>query len=127
MDKPVLNYPRILAWQVPQTLGELYSKPSRWCKGTDARDAQGQSVDVRNMAAVQWCIGGGTRLVYGSDPEKVQELHEKFKAYMMKELDLEDSEDDPVDPDQIPDMATWNDNKSRTFKELRAMLNATGI
>jgi hypothetical protein len=129
MDKPLENYPRILAGQRPQTLGELFSKPSRWIKGTDAKNAQGAGCEIRNPGAVQWCIGGGTRLIYGDSPEKIQEVHAKFKSYMEDQLGLTgtDLDSDEIDPDAVPDMATWNDNESRTFKELRAMLKATGI
>jgi hypothetical protein len=38
-------------------------KPDHWCKGTGARDINGEPVNVRNNLATSWCLLGAIELV----------------------------------------------------------------
>lgn len=44
--------------EVLQRVRERLSDPRRWTRGADARDADGDTVGVRNAAAVCWCLKG---------------------------------------------------------------------
>lgn len=48
------------------SLHDFFNSPSKWCKGTYARDANGHRVDSLSPDAVCWCLRGAMRKCFGS-------------------------------------------------------------
>lgn len=113
MDKPGTFYPVILAAQQPVTLQELYTNALRWTKNDNARNGQGTAVCIRAPGAVRWCINGAIELIYGA--ANAQSVHEKLLAVINKDKALFSS------------LVAWNDDKARTFKDVRTLIVAANV
>jgi len=87
---------------------ELYSNdPSRWTKGSDARDINGATVDVDDVSAVCWCLLGASARCYGKG--RCIEMHDKIV-------------------DKVGCCVShWNDAPGRTFEEVKALVEELDI
>jgi hypothetical protein len=103
----------------PTTLAELFSRPDRWNKGNDARDRNGQPVNVRAESAKDWCIHGGLQLIYGEDnPEKWRDVQGKLIAYIREHY---------PEFKEIDSLTEWNDSDSIRFKDIRRVCLGAGV
>jgi hypothetical protein len=122
MDK-LTNYPAILAGQRPQTLQELFSNKSRWCKNADAHDALGNSVEVTNVKAVAWCLGGAMRLLFCSGQSADSADAVKFHAVQGQIIDYlaaKISQDEDIE--DLRSVAGFNDARATSFKDIRELV-----
>lgn len=87
---------------------DVMTDESQWVKGSFARDASGQSVDIRDETAVCRCFWGWFLFCHGRTAERF----------------VLEAEIDEVIGEEWP---KWNDDPSRTFAEVRALVERLDI
>lgn len=87
-------------------LQALLSGPERWTKGADARDRTGKMRDAESAQACCWCIGGALDKLSNYRSDLAQIMHEAIG-------------DEPGKPTLLCD---WNDDPSRTFADIQALM-----
>jgi hypothetical protein len=113
------NYPIVLKNDRPKTLAELYSRPSRWNKGHNARNKDEESVDEKAPCAINWCIQGGLNLVYGERSELAHQMADKLLSYIKEHYPEFHSDD--------VSLTGWNDSDSIRFKDVRRVCLGAGV
>jgi hypothetical protein len=97
------------------TLQELFSRPNRWTKETDARNAAGEIVEYNSQAASAWCLTAAIRKVYW-DEGKREEMTHKLVDWIRANLDP-----------GIEDLPSWNDAPERKFGDIRKAIVGTNV
>lgn len=103
------------------TVAELLNKKSKWTQLAYARDKNGKEVHSSSPKACCWCILGAISHVsrqskgegsifYAQELARFQEMHGKL-----------------VDAIKQNNIALWQDDPNRTFKEVRAAILKAGI
>ena len=93
---------------------ELISEPSRWTKGTLARDSNGHATNVLGPTACSFCLVGAIERCYASFKcclEQVKRVRQELKA-------------------QFPNfefVGQWNDHPDRTHTEVVELLKKLDI
>ena len=86
---------------------ELLCDESKWCQGALAFDQQNKIVFWGTKTAIRWCLVGAIFRTYGlSNPMP-------FNAICTR---LQDG-----------DLEAWNDDKARTFAEVKALVDELDI
>jgi hypothetical protein len=97
------------------TLQELFSRPSRWTKETDARDVKGQNVPYDSPQAASWCLTAAIRWLY-LESDKAEEISLKLRTWIKENLDS-----------NIDDLTSWNDAASRKFGDIRKAIAGANV
>jgi hypothetical protein len=80
-----------------------------WCQGTEARDANGDSIDVTAAAAASWSLLGALQATTVANPNtELQDIGDAVSA--LAELIVD------------PSLANWNDSETRTKLEVLSVL-----
>lgn len=87
-------------------LSELFSDPSKHCKGAYARSSDGSAIMPCRADAVQWCVMGGLDFCYPNYPDWVKAT-EKLRELAGR------------------DLATFNDSSS--FELIKSTIEKAGI
>jgi hypothetical protein len=120
MDK-IETYPKILIGRPPLTVSELLINPSRWARGSDGKDALGNSTgSALHPDSVRWCLGGAIHLVYGHNHELREQMTKLVLAWL---IERREEGEEPADIS----ISGWNDEPDRTFKDIRKLLSETKI
>lgn len=82
---------------------ELFTGPEKWTQGTYARTRTGLSIGPECENAVCWCIEGALHRCYPNAIDAVPILHRLNNRV-------------------VADIHVWNDDPTRTFAEVRALL-----
>lgn len=85
---------------------EILTDESRWTQGAFARTAQGRVVAPESKKASKWCLVGSMASISRVSPETYGELFARV----------------PVSHQSVGD---WNDSPTRTFSDVRALLDRT--
>lgn len=90
---------------------ELLTDESKWTKGEFARTAEGMCCGSLSSFAVRWCLDGAVDHCYRGNGDGViySEVREKVK----KEIG--------------GSVWDWNDNKERTFEDVKALIEKLDI
>ena len=88
----------------PKKAHELLSDPSKWTRGTYARNASGQRCPPKSAEAVCFCAVGAIDRVYSAHSNAENRLDEA-----VRELGYDS-------------IVYWNDTPKRTFAEVRDLL-----
>ena len=100
-----------------QTVRDLLEDPKRWCKGSFARDAQGEGVSIYNNMACSWCLVGALEKIYphlyAVDFRK-QLLSAIKNHYKIGEYDIDS-------------ISIFNDNVNTTHDDMLAVITEAGI
>lgn len=110
------SYPKVLLNNPPKTLAELFSRPSRWNKGHNARDQHQIDVQPNSAQAVDWCLHGAICLVYGQ--EKSNEIAKRLLVYIQNNYP-EWKERDAL--------TEWNDSDEIRFKDIVRVCKGAGV
>jgi hypothetical protein len=124
MDKPN-NYPKILLGQRPLTVEELFVNKSRWCQGSDGKNAQNHVVQATDPTAVRWCLGGAMRLVYGHDANLFDKMCRLVTDWLASP-----GNDPGRNPDYEEDdisLSGWNDEPDRKFTDIRKLVTTLKV
>jgi hypothetical protein len=97
------------------TVQELFSRPNRWTKETDARNSAGEVVEYDSAQASAWCLSAAIRRVYW-DEGKREEMTHKLVDWIRANLDPE-----------MDDLPTWNDAIERKFGDIRKAIVGANI
>lgn len=89
---------------------ELLSGPSKWTKGTFAESALGPVLH-NSVDAVKWCLSGALMRCYGVD---TLSIGDPLYIKVLTQIQTEFPEHNAI--------CEWNDDPSRTFEEVRAIL-----
>lgn len=99
-------------------ISELLSDESKWCKGRDAQNHNGEAVMATDDGACRWCLFGAALKCYADD-------------YEMKDLVLckiRDAIQHGTGLSLITEYITrWNDRSERTFSEVKALVERLGV
>lgn len=93
-----------------KTLQELFKQDGVWTQKTMYRyydDTPCPSSDAQS--ATSCCLVGGLRFIYGNSPRYQSLLNRLFKHIKDKSL------------------SAWNDRKSRTIKDIRALVKKANV
>ena len=97
-----MNGPQLL-----HSAGDLVEKG--WCQGTEARDGNGDAIDVMSGGATSWSLLGALQATTVSDPSTdLQDIGDAVAA--IAELIVD------------PSLANWNDADTRTKLEVLNVL-----
>jgi hypothetical protein len=99
-----------------KTVQELFSKRGRWIKDDDATNSEGHTVAPRSKQATKFCLMGGIEHVYNTKERT------KITNKLAKVLDVRGK-----DKGYEYEIACWNDNNYRTFKEVKELVKKAGI
>lgn len=95
-------------------VSELLDSPNKWCQHAYAKNSRGEPVLSYAKEATCWCLIGAIDacypLEYVRGPQEHDEIMQKLK-----------------DTIGITNVATWNDDPSRTFEEVREAVLKAGI
>ncbi len=88
---------------------EVLCDESNWAQGSDAVNSDGRACDVEGREACRFCLAGALIRAYGirSDPNTNMEQYSEMCARVRG---------------RVGDITTWNDNRNRTFSEVRNLL-----
>ncbi len=81
---------------------ELLNEPSKWTKGTWARNEKGEPVYESDCHAVCWCLIGAIRKCYGS--EETEEILKKVRSAL-----------------KVQSISDWQDRPERNFYEIQKL------
>ena len=101
---------------------DLLTDESKWTKGRNARDAQGNGVASRTPEAAAWCLQGAMWKCYGNEAEAIAVAHKMAEALPPTgrgELD------DGRDP--FSELVNWNDLTTTTFSDVRRLVTELDI
>lgn len=87
-------------------VGDLLDKRQKWCRRAGAKDKDGNVCDPTDEHAVKFCLVGAIYKCYDHPLPVLQKVKE--------ELGLEF-------------ITTWNDYPSRTFVEVKSLIERLGI
>lgn len=87
---------------------ELLSAPSKWTRHKLARNRDGVPCPPDSIHACCWCISGAVLKCYESTQGSI--VFEKISVYI-----------------NAPGIAVWNDDRSRTFRDIQLMCIALDI
>lgn len=110
----ILAVSNIMQTQIA-SLQELFNRPNRWTKETDARNYIGEAVDYNSAQARAWCLTAAIRRVYW-DEGKREEMTHKLVDWIRENLD--------PDMDTLPE---WNDAPERKFGDIRKAIVGANI
>jgi hypothetical protein len=100
------------------TLQTLFTKPSRWCQGSYARNKDGLSVAANCPDAESWCLGGAIIRCY-SDTLAQPKIIRRVIHY----LERHGAE---TQGGEAVSMAKWND-RGRTFDDILQLVQELDI
>lgn len=88
---------------------DILTDESKWTRGTDARDADGESVDWASPKAVCWCLNGAIQAAYGRGGQaKVAMVRDILKQ--RKKIKFSQG------------IGPWNDSSRTTFKQVQKLI-----
>jgi len=88
---------------------DLYDNPKKWTRGSSARDRRGYRTSPIGRYAKSWCITGAMKKCYCVFSE-----YEKAARKIEKELGCSS-------------VMLWNDNKYRTFQDVKDLVTRLDI
>ena len=88
---------------------ELFSDSSKWTKGACAKTKHYTACLPTNPSAVCWCLAGALRKCYGESGESMS----KIRLRILRSLGA--------------DYIVWNDDPTRTFEEVKALVEELDI
>ena len=90
-----------------------------WCKGSFARDADGESTDPLDPKAVKWCLWGACIAAAGGTQRQHEVMEAIQSAFLTLHPDVEPHPQDAIyASDLLHRMADWNDMPHRTVEEV---------
>jgi hypothetical protein len=92
---------------------ELLTDESKWTQGSFARDKDGNKVGLATPEAVCWCISGAVMRCY--DPFKAGAIEEMILIHANVHRSIKVS------------IMGWNDHPSRTFEDIKSLVNYLDI
>lgn len=98
-----------------ESLQELFCRPTRWTKETDARNAAGEIVEYNSAQATAWCLTAAIRKVYW-DEGKREEMTHKLVDWIRANLDP-----------GMEDLPSWNDAPERKFGDIRKAIVGANV
>jgi hypothetical protein len=101
----------------PKSLRQLFSGPSKWCKNSNARDANDRAVAWDSPNAVKFCFIGGLYRVY-EDSNKRRKVVEKIKKAINKFH---------KDDDNIVWISAFNDNPKTSFSDIKKVIELAKV
>jgi hypothetical protein len=97
---------------------DLLSDPSRWTQRASARDRLGNSCSSLSPRAVKFCIIGAMARAYLPGDGDIEKAERRIREAMV-ELGWECGE--------IMALGTWNDDPSRTFDDVKRVLEKADV
>ncbi len=108
--------------QVTMKIRDLYSDPSNWTPGGFARNAAGDLVWLPLMdTAVCWCLGGAIHACY-PNPTEQDAIYDRIARHLKSRM--------PPACRVVEDHSNvhmWNDSATRTFAEVKAVVEELDI
>ncbi len=95
-------------------LDALLSDESKWTQGAYSRDAAGHRASLENRNAVCWCLIGAAY--------RVTRHYGNHKKLLCSLLDFLPRRYGRVYADPFPAIVRWNDAKTRTFADIKAVI-----
>ena len=94
----------------------LLDSEDKWCQGNNALDKFNKVVSSESPEAVKWCLIGATIKAYSNNktPYIIGDVLNKLRNCL-----------EPKGSDIA--LAFWNDDKKRTFKEVRSLIKKAGV
>jgi hypothetical protein len=92
---------------------EILTDASKWTQFADARDAEGKVCDVYSDRAVSFCLWGALERAY-SENELVAATERIGEAIGTRAAGM-------------VSVRAWNDDKRRTFEEVREVVEKAGV
>jgi hypothetical protein len=94
---------------------ELLSEPSRWTKGTLARNSEGYATNVNGPTACSFCLVGAIEHCYPVPIKKLLDIVQQVKDELA------------IQAPNFEFIGQWNDHPDRTHKEVVDLLKKLDI
>ena len=100
---------------------ELLNKPSSWCQGPFAKDAEGNSVSVYSEKAVCFCLQGALDVCYSESnrPEIGAKLNAECKKFE-RDVDIQEIFQELY-------YIGFNEHEDTTFEDIRLVLERADV
>lgn len=97
-----------------KSLQELFSDPSRWTQGANARDANRVVTNINDPTACSWCLLGGCVKIYTDSifDELVDKLRQAIEQYTGQD-------------DSSP--TAFNDRPTTRIEDIQAVVKLAGV
>ena len=96
------------------TIQELFTGPETWTQGTYARSREGCDVAESSPTAVSFCLAGAFYFAYAM---RGQAYSNEFKR-VADAIGVRDT---------IGEITNWNDDPSRTFADIRRVIEQANV
>lgn len=94
---------------------ELYSSPDKWTKDWFARDKNGDKVPLSDREATCFCLAGAIERCY---PATALEVSYRIETYLKNKGELNHN---------VRTYVQWNDVPSRTFEDVKTLVEALDV
>jgi hypothetical protein len=105
--------PRLAAQEVGVKVKDVLADASKWTQFADARDSEGKVCDVDSDRAVSFCLWGALERAYGGG-ELVAAIERIGEAIGTRTAGM-------------VSIRAWNDDRRRTFDEVRKVLEMADV
>lgn len=95
-------------------VSELLDRPERWCQGESARRDDGSPTGIMLEDAASWCLIGAVNKCIDNHQERIESYDKLQLALLMKFQ-------------RMGPLAIWNDDPTRTFDDIKALLEAADL
>ncbi|TXH42677.1 MAG: hypothetical protein E6Q97_35280 [Desulfurellales bacterium] len=95
-------------------VSELLDSPDKWCQHAYAKNIEGAPVSSYASGACSWCLIGAINTCYPLLVDPDRQEHDMVMDRLKEVIG-------------ITNVATWNDDPSRTFEEVREAVLKAGI
>lgn len=96
---------------------ELFNDDSKWCKDALATNIDNDIVDPNSPTATRWCLAGAIFKCY--PPERRNEIEQRIRIRIGMSFNLRSG-------DKVP-ISLWNDDKDRTFEQIKDLIESLDI
>ena len=86
----------------------LLTDESKWCKGVDAQDCNGDEIRYDDPKAHSFCLVGALEVCYRDEGNIIYAIKDKIRL-------------------RIGDITRWNDAPERTFEDVRKLIEELNI
>jgi hypothetical protein len=101
---------------------ELLKSPEFWCQDSPAEDWKGNKLQAHDPRAVKWCALGAIRKSYASS-QWGEAMNRLLRALSVSEPGLSQM----TESDKACCLMEWNDDRRRSFREVRDILFLANI
>jgi hypothetical protein len=114
------------------TIQELLTDETAWTKNAYARLPTGEPCSSTNPGAASWCLLGAVNRCY-TDTARSERQNESARGEIERRLRAAIQRmvlakaDGTIKHEDTPYLHSWNDDKRRTFAEVRRIIEAANV